>query len=94
MKFDFNGSSLGLTQADVEKAEAGGGGSSKYMGPGVHSVKIIQAEYNGGKSGSIACEGDPTWVKLHVTLENPAGQTKKQVVIVPTSKLTYTTKKR
>jgi hypothetical protein len=91
MQFGFTKSSLGLTDEDIKKAESGNGGPSKFMGVGVHTVKITEASYNGGKSGKIECDSDPTWVKLSVNLENAAGQSKKTTVIVPTSKLTFTT---
>ena len=89
--FGFTKSSLGLTDEDVKKAESGGNGN-KFMEPGVHSVKIAKAEYFGGKAGKIQSDSDPTWVKLKIEYENSAQQKTNQIILVPTSKLTYRTK--
>lgn len=89
--FNFKNSNLQLTEEDLKTAEEGGGGGSKFMGPGVHAVKVISAEHYAGKIGSIYAT-DPTWVKMKVVFENAAGETKDRIVLIPTSKLTYTSK--
>lgn len=88
--FSFDKSNLGLTEEEVKKAESGDAGG-KYMDPGVHAVKIIGAEHYAGKKGSIYSESDPTWIKLQVIYENPAGAKKNSIIMLPTSKLTYKT---
>jgi hypothetical protein len=89
--FSFDKSTLGLTEDEIKQAESGSTSSGKYMTPGVHAVKIINAEHYSGKKGTIYSESDPTWVKLQVTYENPSGATKQSIIMFPTSKLTYTT---
>jgi hypothetical protein len=88
--FDIKSSNLGLTDEDIEKAEKGGGGS-KFMEQGVHSVKIVEAGFHANKeSKQTSCKSDASWHNVKVVMENSAGQQYTHYVQIPTSKLTFT----
>jgi hypothetical protein len=87
--FEFKKSGLGLTEEDVKNAEdkiKNGGG--KFLTPGIHSVKITEAEFS-YKDGSCMNKKDPTWANVVITVENAAGASMKHWVLIPTSKLLF-----
>ena len=91
MKFSFTKSNLGLTQEEVIKAEENKGGGSRFMDPGVHSVKIVEADFHKNRDTQLtSCKSDPTWHNIKVVYENGAGQRHNHYVQIPTSKLTFT----
>jgi len=87
--FEFKKSGLGLTKEDVATAEANDGKyASKFIGPGVHEVKIVEADFH-YKNGSCMNAKDPTWASVKVVFENAAGEQKQHYQLIPTSKLLF-----
>ena len=87
--FSFSKSNLGLTNEEIATAESNEGkGGSKFMSPGVHTVKVVEADFH-YKDGSCMNAKDPTWATVKVVFENAAKAQKQHYLLIPTSKLLF-----
>lgn len=84
-KFNFKTVDLSDEQLNekIEADKAGDGG--KFLKPGKHELQVIKSEYKGQAS-------DATWAKWVVTYEGTGGKTITDMIMVPSSKVTYTTR--
>lgn len=82
-KFSFKALNLSDEQIATTLApEAGQRTESKFFRPGRHTTTIISSTYMGQAS-------DDTWSKWVVKYEGTSGKTITDMIMVPTSKLTY-----
>lgn len=89
-KFNLSAGNLGVAsqeELDQKMNEKSGG---KGFAPGNYDLQIVQADFHKNKdSGSIFCDGDPTWFNVLIVAEGAEGRQTKYWLQVPTSSLKF-----
>ena len=86
--FNFDKSEFKMQQEQFQKYKDKQDSGSKFMSPGRHDVKIVEADFH-YKNGVCTASKDPTWMVVKAVLENAAGQQKMHYLLFPTCKFTY-----
>ncbi len=86
-KFNFANSDIKTTEA-LTKLQEEQTTTSKHFRPGQYELKCVKAEYQGQS------DADKTWAKVLLTWEGVGGKSIRDQIMVPTTKVTFTTKNK